>query len=105
MISEKNALDAESSGESKTLACWSHSAAWRMSASFMPPFDELYRKWWQCGGWNSAAVMTSDSSSMLAGLMSTILKLRSETSKFHRLIRRSSAEMNVSRSQFSEIEL
>jgi len=37
-------------------------------------------------------------SSMLVGLMSTILKLTLLTSRFHRFTRRSSAEVKVSRS-------
>lgn len=48
---------------------------------------------------------TSVRSSMLAGLMSTMLKLWSERSRLHRLMRRSSADRNVSWSLFTEIEL
>ena len=47
-----------------------------------------------------AALITSVRSSMLAGFMSTMLKLWSVTSMFQRLIRRSSAEMKVSWSLF-----
>lgn len=43
-------------------------------------------------------------SSMLVGLISTMLKLWSETSRFHRFIRRSSAEMYVSPSLQEETE-
>lgn len=93
-----------------------------MSASLMLLFELLYMKRLQCTGWNSAAVMTSVSSSMFAGLMSTMswnvfnyctdrnciqghsLKLRSLMSRFHRLIRRSSAETYVSWSELTEIE-
>ncbi len=67
-------------------------------------FELLYMKRLQCTGWNSAAVMTSVSSSMFAGLMSTMLKLRSLISRFQRFIRRSSAEMYVSWSEFTDIE-
>lgn len=43
-----------------------------MSASLMVPLELEYMKRLQCNGWNSAAVMTSVSSSMLIGFMSTI---------------------------------
>ena len=43
-----------------------------MSASLMVPFELEYMKLLQLMGWNSAAVMTSVSSSMLTGFMSTI---------------------------------
>ena len=42
---------------------------------------------------------------MLFGLMSTMLKLLPEDSRCHRLIRKSSAEMNVSQSLLTESEL
>lgn len=48
---------------------------------------------------------TSVKSSMLVGLMSTMLKLCSVISKFHRLMRRSSADRNVSWSLLTEMEL
>lgn len=54
------------------LACWSHNAESRISASLMVPFELEYMNRLQCIGWNSAAVMTSVSSSMLTGLMSTM---------------------------------
>lgn len=56
-------------------------------------------------GWNSAAVMTSVSSSMLTGLMSRMLNDWSEMLRFQRLILRSSALMYVSPSLLIEIEL
>lgn len=59
----------------------------------------------QLMGWNSAAVITSVSSSMFAGLMSTMLKLWSWMLRFHRLIRKSSLLMNVSPSLFTEMLL
>ena len=92
-------------------ACRSHSAESRMSASLIVPFELEYMNRLHCWGWNSAAVMTSVSSSMLTGLMSTMsarrrqgrviaagnagdsLKLWSLMFKFQRLILRSSAEM------------
>lgn len=43
-----------------------------MSASLMLLFELEYINKLQCCGWNSAAVMTSVSSSILTGLMSTI---------------------------------
>ena len=54
------------------LVCRSHSADARMSHSRIVPLLLLYTKVLQWWGWNSAAVITSVSSSMLAGLMSTI---------------------------------
>jgi hypothetical protein len=54
------------------LEYWSQSAASRMSASLIVPFELEYMNRLQCIGWNSAAVMTSVSSSMFTGLMSTI---------------------------------
>lgn len=54
------------------LVCLSHSADARMSHSRIVPLLLLYTKVLQWWGWNSAAVITSVSSSMLAGLMSTI---------------------------------
>lgn len=46
-----------------------------MSASLIVPLELAYMNQLQLIGWNSAAVMTSVSSSIFAGLMSTILKL------------------------------
>lgn len=54
------------------LECLSHRAAARMSQSRREPLLLLYTNRLQCSGWNSAAVITSVSSSMLAGLMSTM---------------------------------
>lgn len=54
------------------LACRSQSAESRMSASLMLLFELEYMKTLHCVGWNSAAVITSVSSSMFAGLMSTM---------------------------------
>ena len=87
-----------------------------MSASLIVPLELEYMNWLHWVGWNSAAVMTSVNSSMLTGLMSTMsrgqpgrnskpdhgactqerkdsLKLWSLMLRFHKLIRRSSAEM------------
>lgn len=95
----------------------SHNAASRMSASLIVPFELEYMNRLHWMGWNSAAVMTSVNSSMLTGLMSTMsaklahavhhhpLKLWSLMFKFHRLIRKSSADMYVSWSELTEIEL
>ena len=69
------------------------------------PLLEAYMNQLQLVGWNSAAVMTSVSSSMFAGLMSTMLKLWSWMFRFHRFIRRSSLEMNVSPSLFTDMLL
>ena len=54
------------------LACLSHRAWSRMSQSRMVPLLLLYTKVLHCCGWNSAAVMTSVNSSILAGLISTM---------------------------------
>ena len=43
-----------------------------MSASLLLLFELEYMKTLHCVGWNSAAVMTSVSSSMFTGLMSTM---------------------------------
>ena len=43
-----------------------------MSASLMLLFELLYMNKLHCVGWNSAAVMTSVSSSIFAGLISTM---------------------------------
>lgn len=86
-------------------ACWSQSALSLMSASLIVPFELAYMNQLQLCGWNSAAVMTSVSSSMLAGLISTMLKLWSWIFKFHKFIRRSSLLMNVSPSLFTEMLL
>lgn len=84
-----------------------------MSASLMVPLELEYMNKLQCMGWNSAAVMTSVSSSMFTGLMSTIsaktacqvsrvmrqvhgehlLKLSLDIPRFQRLTLKSSAEM------------
>jgi len=50
----------------------SHSAESRISASLILLFELEYMKRLQWKGWNSVAVMTSVSSSMFTGLMSTI---------------------------------
>jgi len=76
-----------------------------MSASLMVPLELAYMNQLQLMGWNSAAVMTSVSSSMFAGLMSTMLKLWSWMLRFQRLIRKSSLLMNVSPSLFTEMLL
>lgn len=76
-----------------------------MSASLIVPFELAYINQLQLCGWNSAAVMTSVNSSMFAGLMSTMLKLWSWMFKFQRFIRRSSLEMKVSPSLFTEMLL
>ena len=84
-----------------------------MSASLMLLLELEYMNKLHCVGWNSAAVMTSVNSSILAGLMSTISKYDVSTFamshndhyvlkdwslifRFQRLTRRSSAEMYVS---------
>lgn len=54
------------------LAFWSHNADSLISANLIVPLLLLYMNklhWW---GWNSAAVITSVNSSILAGLMSTM---------------------------------
>ena len=56
-------------------------------------------------GWNSDEVTTSVSSSMFSGLMSTVVKVWDESSKFHRFTRRSSADRNVSPSEHTEMLL
>lgn len=59
----------------------------------------------QLVGWKHDAVMTSVSSSMFSGLMSTMLKLIWLLFMFHRLMRRSSADKKVSPSEQGEMEL
>lgn len=54
------------------LVCLSQSAEALMSQRRKVPLLLLYTNKWQWCGWNSAAVITSVRSSMLAGLMSTI---------------------------------
>lgn len=54
------------------LECLSHRAEERMSHSRMVPLLLLYTNTLHCSGWNSAAVITSVSSSMFTGLMSTM---------------------------------
>merc|ERR1719480_106679 len=71
----------------------------------MVPLLELYTKRLHSLGWNSEAVMTSVSSSMLAGLMSTMLNDWSVISMCHKLILRSSADKYVSWSELTEMEL
>lgn len=71
----------------------------------MVPLLLAYMNQLQRWGWNSAAVMTSVSSSMLAGLISTMLKLWSWIFKFQRLILKSSLDMNVSPSEFTDMLL
>ncbi|KAH3666123.1 hypothetical protein OGAPHI_004312 [Ogataea philodendri] len=67
-----------------------------MSFSLMVPLDEEYMNRLQSVGWNSELVITSVSSSMFTGLISTMLNDWSAIPKFHKLILRSSEEMNVS---------
>ena len=103
-------------GEDARLACRSQRAESRMSANLMVPLELEYMNRLQCMGWNSAAVMTSVSSSIFTGLMSTIsaksqnpnvkfpafarqinkehvLKLSLDIARFQRLTLKSSAEM------------
>lgn len=54
------------------LACLSHNACSLISQSLIVPLLLLYTNRLHSCGWNSAAVITSVSSSMLAGFMSTI---------------------------------
>ncbi|KAH3676211.1 hypothetical protein WICPIJ_009171 [Wickerhamomyces pijperi] len=75
VISVKKLLFDGSVTSSKTLAWESQSAFSLMSASLMAPLDDEYMNKLQLCGWKSALVITSVSSSMLAGLMSTMLKL------------------------------
>lgn len=63
---------SNSKGADSRFACESHSAASRISASLIVPFELEYMNMLQCIGWNSAAVITSVSSSMFTGLMSTM---------------------------------
>ena len=91
--------------ENIRLECSSHNARWRISANLMVPFELAYINQLQLVGWNSAAVITSVSSSMLAGLISTMLKLWSWMLRFQRLIRRSSLLMKVSPSLLTEMLL
>eukprot|EP01085_Mycamoeba_gemmipara_P000147 Mycagemm_TRINITY_DN9885_c0_g2::TRINITY_DN9885_c0_g2_i1::g.147::m.147 type:complete len:100 gc:universal TRINITY_DN9885_c0_g2_i1:754-455(-) len=93
MISEKKLLLAGSSSSSNTLACWSQRAESRMSPSLMVPLELLYMSMLHWLGWKSAQVMTSVSSSMLGGLMSTMLNDAFVMPRFQRLMRRSSDEM------------
>mmetsp|Transcript_6889 Transcript_6889/g.13276 ORF Transcript_6889/g.13276 Transcript_6889/m.13276 type:complete len:211 (+) Transcript_6889:473-1105(+) len=105
MISLKKLRLDGSSSSSNTLECSSQRALLRMSASLIEPLLLLQRKVLHCVGWHTAAVMTSVSSSMLSGLISTMLNEVPLMSKFHRLIRRSSADRNVSLSLTSDTEL
>ena len=63
-------------------ACLSHSAASRISASLMLLFELEYMNRLQCCGWNSVAVMTSVSSSMFTGLMSTMSRAQGQHNEF-----------------------
>lgn len=56
------------------LACWSHNADSLISLNLIVPLLELYMNTLHCSGWNSAAVITSVNSSILAGLISTMSK-------------------------------
>mmetsp|Transcript_41 Transcript_41/g.141 ORF Transcript_41/g.141 Transcript_41/m.141 type:complete len:216 (-) Transcript_41:77-724(-) len=105
MISEKKVLVFGSSASSKIFAYESQSAESRMSANRMDPRDDEYMKMLQWLGWKLAAVMTSVSSSMFSGLMSTMLNDSDELSRCHRFTRRSSAERYVSPSELTEMEL
>merc|ERR1712127_213384 len=105
MISEKKDLLVGSSGSSNILAWESQRAGCLMSHRRIVPLLEEYTKRLHSLGWNSEAVITSVSSSMLAGLISTMLKDWSVISMCHRLIRRSSADRYVSWSEFTDIEL
>merc|ERR1712142_105521 len=71
----------------------------------MVPLLELYTNRLHSLGWNSEAVITSVSSSMLAGLMSTMLNDWSVISMCQRLMRRSSADKYVSWSELTEMVL
>mmetsp|Transcript_3567 Transcript_3567/g.12791 ORF Transcript_3567/g.12791 Transcript_3567/m.12791 type:complete len:277 (-) Transcript_3567:530-1360(-) len=105
IISLKKLRFPGTSCSAKNLEWRSHRAASRMSASRIDPFELLYANTLHCVGWNSAAVITSVKSSMLDGLMSTMLNDWFDTSRFHRLTRKSSAEMNVSQSLLMLMEL
>lgn len=91
--------------EDLRFACWSHRALSLMSANLIVPLELAYMNQLQLIGWNSAAVMTSVNSSMLAGLISTMLKLWSWMLRFQRLIRKSSLLMKVSPSLFTDMLL
>lgn len=54
------------------MACWEQSAESRMSPSLMFALEDEYMKRLQWIGWKDAEVMTSVSSSMFCGLMSTM---------------------------------
>lgn len=54
------------------LACLSHNAEDRISHNRIVPLLLLYTNKLHSSGWNSAAVITSVSSSMLVGLISTM---------------------------------
>ena len=54
------------------MAWASQSADSRISASLIVPLEDEYMNRLHDSGWNSAAVMTSVSSSMFVGLMSTM---------------------------------
>ena len=55
-------------------------------------------------GWKDEQVITSERSSRLSGLRSTILNAFFGYSKFHRFILKSSLEMKFSQSEDLEIE-
>mmetsp|Transcript_4467 Transcript_4467/g.11560 ORF Transcript_4467/g.11560 Transcript_4467/m.11560 type:complete len:217 (+) Transcript_4467:656-1306(+) len=106
MISEKKeSRVVGSSGSSNSFAQPSQRAETRRSTSLTTPFEEECIRRLQWEGWNSAAVMTSESSSMFPGLMSMMLKPTPPWLRCQRLTRRSSAEMNVSWSELIETEL
>ena len=66
---------AGSMGSSNDLVWRSHNAAARISQILIAPLEDEYAKMLHDVGWKRAAVMTSVSSSMFGGLMSTMLKL------------------------------
>ena len=61
------------------LACLSQRACWRISQSLIVPLLLLYTNKLHSNGWNSAAVITSVNSSILAGFISTISDTVKET--------------------------
>lgn len=58
-------------GKSVPFECLSHRAEERISPSLMLPRDVLYMNVWLAVGWKDAVVITSVSSSMFVGLIST----------------------------------
>ena len=83
----------------------SQSARSRRSASRRTPFDEQYARAAQSVGWNSAAMITSESSSMSAGLRSAMLYACCAVLTFQMWMRRSSADRYVSPSALNDSEL